>query len=393
MELGWIDFSKTERDKVLSVLDILGEKGVLDELGISPIRDGYSDLFFPGTSTIQTRAKYFFIVPYAFRDLEFNNQYDYFKLKKTFDDVEERCAHIFLENNPDEQGVIGSLSIKKNSWVKRAPSSIYWAGLRKYGIFKGNMSIDQYIKFITIQKQNKSDNINLGNRSDESHDDKYAGDNLNIHYFNIPSYDRNWMDDLDMKLTFDEGQFLKQQIIENCPDSLMAYVLKRDIRKFVDIPSFSELSAIIHMFPDDIRDNYLKANSFSEFCFALRVIYNLIISENQNEAAKELCPKLDFNKISDIDINSIMFSLNIFNPNLKEFLINSRQAMKDNDLDELKNIISNREISLKGVNRSKTVHTGEYDINAWFAGERLDYRFTIAKTIIKDIFESKGRDD
>ena len=37
----------------------------LDELGIGLIRDGFSDLFFPGTSTIQTRAKYFFIVPYA----------------------------------------------------------------------------------------------------------------------------------------------------------------------------------------------------------------------------------------------------------------------------------------------------------------------------------------
>ena len=34
MELGWIDFSKTERNKVLSILDLLGERGVLDELGL-----------------------------------------------------------------------------------------------------------------------------------------------------------------------------------------------------------------------------------------------------------------------------------------------------------------------------------------------------------------------
>ena len=59
MAFGWIDFSKTERSKILSVLDLLGEKGVLDEMGISQIRDAYSDLFFPGTSTIQTRAKYY----------------------------------------------------------------------------------------------------------------------------------------------------------------------------------------------------------------------------------------------------------------------------------------------------------------------------------------------
>ena len=60
MELGWIDFSKNERDDILNTLDSLSEKGTLDELGIAPIRDGFSDLFFPGTSTLQTRAKYFF---------------------------------------------------------------------------------------------------------------------------------------------------------------------------------------------------------------------------------------------------------------------------------------------------------------------------------------------
>ena len=70
MELGWIDFSKTERSKILSVLDLLSESGTLDELGIAPVRDGFSNLFFPGTTTIQTRAKYFFIVPYALKQLE-----------------------------------------------------------------------------------------------------------------------------------------------------------------------------------------------------------------------------------------------------------------------------------------------------------------------------------
>lgn len=59
MQIGWIDFSKEDRKKVLSVIELLSEKSALDELGIAPIRDGFADLFFPGTSTIQTRAKYF----------------------------------------------------------------------------------------------------------------------------------------------------------------------------------------------------------------------------------------------------------------------------------------------------------------------------------------------
>lgn len=393
MEFGWIDFSKTERNKVLSILDLLGEKGVLDELGISPIRDGYSNLFFPGTSTIQTRAKYFFIVPYAFRDLEFNNQYDYFKLKKTFDNTEEKCAHIFLDNNPDENGVIGKRSIQGGGWVSRTPASIYWAGLRKYSFFKGKMSIDQYIKFIAIQKQNTSGAVNLGNRSDESHDDKNAGDIQKVHLFNIPTYKRDWIDNLDMTLTFEEGQFLKNQIIESCPDSLMAYVLKENIHEFLEIYSFSDLEAIIHKFPEDIQQNYTKANSFSEFCFALRVVYNLIVSENKNEKANVEFSDLDLKSIADIDIDGIMNSLKIFNPFLRSFLKDSHEAMEKNELEELKTIIQKREVDLKGINRSKTAHPGEYDVDEWFAGERLDYRFSIARDIIADIYESEGEDN
>ena len=393
MEIGWIDFSKNERSKILSVLDLLGEKGVLDELGISQIRDGYSDLFFPGTSTIQTRAKYFFIVPYAFRDLEFNNQYDLFKLKKTFDNCEEKCAHIFLENTPDESGVIGSRAIRNGSWVSRTPSAIYWAGLRKYGFFKGKLSIDHYIKFIAVQKQNTLDAVNLGNRSDEGYDDKNAGDVQKAHLFNIPSYKRDWIDNLKMNLTFEEGQFLKNQIIDNCPDSLMAYVLKYDIHEFLDISYFSDLKTIIHRFPDDIKNNYNKANSFSEFSFALRVVYNLIVSENKNEEAVKEFDNLNFHEISNIDIDDIMGSLGIFNPYLGKFLKNSREAIENEDFDELKKIIQEREVSLKGINRSKTAHPGEYDVNEWFAGKRLDYRFSIARDIVSDIYESEKDGD
>ena len=387
MKLGWIDFSITERNKILSILDLLGEKGVLDELGISPIRDGYSDLFFPGTSTIQTRAKYFFIVPYALRDLEFNNQYDYSKLRKTFDDAEKQCANIFLENNLNEDGVIGKRAIQGGGWVSRTPASIYWAGLRKYGFFKRKMSIDQYIKFITVQKQNTKGAVSLGNRSDESHDDKNAGDIQKVHLFNVPTYKRDWADNLNINLTFEEGQFLKSQIIERCPDSIMAYILKEDIYEFLDIPSFSELDVI--KLPDEIQNNFLKAKSFSEFCFALRVVYNLMVSENKNSKANEEYNKMDFKSISNIDIDGIMNSLKVFNPNLRTFLSHSQKAMENEDFEELKRVILEREVSLKGINRSRTAHPGEYDINEWFAGERLDYRFSIARNIMADIYESE----
>ena len=394
MELGWIDFSKSEREKILNILDALTEPGVLDELGVSPIRDGYSDLFFPGTSTIQTRAKYFFIVPYALKDLEVNKEKDYSKLKKILDDTEERCARKLLKINSQEMGIIGRRSIASNKWVKRTPSSIYWAGLRKYQIFKAKISIDQYIKIIAYQKRNKSNIINLGRKNDdeEDHDDKNAGIGKKVHFLNIPSYDPKWKENFDMNLTPEEGQFLKNQIISTCGNSMIAHILKEDMWDILEYDSFRDLEKCIKKFPDNIQNDYNKAKSFSKFVYVLRVIYNLIVSEDKNENAKEEFIKLqpELKKIADVDIEGIFSSLRLYNPHLKTFLIRSRELMKENDIDGLKSIIRSREIMLKGESRSKTAHPGEFDENVWFAGRCLDYRFNNAKNIIRDIFESEN---
>ena len=68
MQLGWIDFSKEDRQKAFDVINLLSEQGAVDELGIGIIRDAFANYFFPGTSTIQNRAKYFLIVPYVLRE-------------------------------------------------------------------------------------------------------------------------------------------------------------------------------------------------------------------------------------------------------------------------------------------------------------------------------------
>ena len=54
MQLGWIDFSKEDRQKALDVINFLSEQRAVDELGIGIIRDAFANYFFPGTSTIQT---------------------------------------------------------------------------------------------------------------------------------------------------------------------------------------------------------------------------------------------------------------------------------------------------------------------------------------------------
>ena len=63
MQIGWIDFAREDRAKAMGVLHLLQERIAVDELGFGIIRDAFADAFFPATSTIQTRAKYFLLRP------------------------------------------------------------------------------------------------------------------------------------------------------------------------------------------------------------------------------------------------------------------------------------------------------------------------------------------
>lgn len=54
----------------MDIIALFKESDTVDELGIGVVRDTFSDLLFPGTSTIQIRAKYFLFIPWIYRDLE-----------------------------------------------------------------------------------------------------------------------------------------------------------------------------------------------------------------------------------------------------------------------------------------------------------------------------------
>ena len=66
----WLDYSEHDRRRMADVISSSGEQDTRDELGVGSIRDGFADTLFPGTSTIQTRARYFLFVPWIYRDLE-----------------------------------------------------------------------------------------------------------------------------------------------------------------------------------------------------------------------------------------------------------------------------------------------------------------------------------
>lgn len=397
MPLGWIDFSKSERNKVLSVLELLSEKGTLDELGIAPIRDGFAERFFPGTSTIQTRAKYFLIVPYALKELERSGDSNPASVLRALDQMERSCAEMFLAKNQDEAGVIGKRSLSGGRWVKRTPADIYWAGLRRYGIFVGGkLSLTEYVRASCVEKGRKQNLLRLGSRRDRAEefeaDDPDAGDCRRTRFWNLPLEQKGWQNSLQIELTPAEGAFLKERIISSCPGSMMAFILRNHRRDILELEEFQALAPLMDGFPSQIREDYDLALAFSDFLFVLRTIYNLIVSNGENAEANEtwaiLGPSL--REFSEVDLENIFNRLHITDLRLRRFLARSRHLMENGDTEGMKQEIIRREEELKGPARAKTRHPEQNDHSQWYGGRALDYRFRNAHTILRDIFESEG---
>lgn len=404
MPLGWIDYSKNERNKVLSVIELLSEEGILDELGIAPVRDGFADRFFPGTSTIQTRAKYFLIVPYLLKDLERSPETNPNSLLRMLDDSEKECAKRLWAREKENQsaGVIGSRSLQNQGWVKRGPSSIYWTGLRSYGIFQGGkLSLYEYFKAISDIKKSKA-NLKMLAKKDESMtgedagaDDSDAGSVFHKHFWAVPAYPQNWQDQLSLRLTEQEGTFLKEKIIRSHPDSMLAYILKENRTDILEYKSFKDLEDMARGFPESIRNDYQLAREFSDFLYVLYVLYNSIITKGESARAQREWESVRDRllQIAQVDLESIVKTLSLHRySNLFIFLRKAREAMGKGDIDELQKQIKKREKDLK-QSRAKTLHVGEFPSDKWYAGGYLDYRLHNAQTIIRDIFESGGQYD
>ena len=394
MSLGWIDFSNDERNKVLNVIHLLDEPVAVDELGIGAVRDAFADLFFPGTSTVQTRAKYFLIVPYVLMEAG-SGKYgsDLNTILRRVDNEERNCRDILIKISND--GVIGSLVTK--SWVLRTPSSIYWNGIKQIGIFKEDLSVKEYIRQSILQSNQKKAK-EYGNRDKDAEenekDDFDAGDITSIQFWSIGDvYHSNWREKLTIELLPEEAEFLKSQIITNQRNSLFAFILKNNI-SLEKYSSFGALTEDIKGDVDpDLRYMMELANDFNNLVSIITTRYNLIVFDGQNKRARENWTVLskDLKRRSEVNLKAIFNRFSIRNKELKSFLLRIQEAIQDSDIAVVDDLIIRREVSLKGSKRAKTCRVGEYkeQSTGWIGIDILDYRYTPAKRIIKDIMNAE----
>ena len=153
--LAWIDFDHGDRTRARQIMDLFAEKDTRDELGLGSIRDALADLMFPGTSTIQTRLRYMFFVPWIYDDMR--------KVKGSAQDrvAAARNAEIRLIDalikGGEQNLVIGG---EARAGLKLLPSDVYWAGLAAVGIRRFEGSRGDYLARATSLGQAEDEDAN-----------------------------------------------------------------------------------------------------------------------------------------------------------------------------------------------------------------------------------------
>ena len=391
MKIGWVDFSKEQRGKVLSVLKLLSEPGALDELGIGIIRDGFADILFPGTSTIHTRAKYLFVVPYIMLEVEKHKGIKPHEFLSLLDQKEVDLIDIL-----DKDGAEGVIGVEAREKLKRKPSSIYWNALKTYGIFANQgLTLSEYAKAFCAARDNKQKIRNAGNNnrnSEEASDDADGVDGI-YNFWRIPVPTQNWREGLTIDLSQEEAAFLKQKIITmpNTKDSLMALVLRENRSDFCEYASFNDLNTLIPAMPEMMKDDYIMARDFAKFIYGAQIRYNVIFTKGQDEEVLEAWASWK-NDTPQIELERMFARLDVRNLNLRHFLKAYQNTLSDEG--ELDKLIIAREKQLKGASRSKLINENMYQYDGKLINMgKLYYRFYNTQRIIRDIFEGLGEQD
>ena len=264
--IGWLDHSEEQQRKMREVIDLFSETDSRDELGIGAVRDAFSDLLFPGLSTIQTRARYFFFVPWVYLDLERRRV----PAGQIAQKARQRQIELIyaLEAGGESGGVIG---IDARERLKRLPESVYWNGLgvfdlRRYqgGLGDYRRSIGRFYRQVDAFAGYEAEQIDIERPT-------------NWHPA-LPPRPDGLFEETTLALTGEEAHFLRERIVTADPGSLLAHYLLagQPVEGTIALPwdgvDFDGL-------PDELARRVRYGRWFSELFWGAALLYNLLLAE------------------------------------------------------------------------------------------------------------------
>ncbi len=264
--LGWLDLDAAASERVATMLRALEEPSTLDALGLGGVRDAFAALLSPGTSTIQTRLRYFIFLPWIFTGLESDGVTPSgFSSRLRADEV--RLIDCLCHLGPNN-GVIGFTA---GAQLERFPSVTYWGGLGSWGVRRLDLPLSEYGKRISGFGRQRTDRDDDGNTTSR-HVSMWAS---------MPEPPSDFLtSDLTFELSSDEAKLIVDQIRRSHPDSLLALLcshphLAEGTRYPWDLPS--------SILPPRLTDALRHARCFSELTIGPQHAYNVLLTRKAHE--------------------------------------------------------------------------------------------------------------
>ncbi|WP_432973499.1 DUF6361 family protein [Dactylosporangium sp. CA-233914] len=268
--IGWLDTDDQQTRQVRAAIAGLDDKEALDPLGLGGIRDAFAERLFPGTSTIQTRLRYFLFVPWILQDLEVARP-DRRRFEHQLRSRELRLIESLRNSEGRGVGVIGYRARQR---VSRLPSSIYWYGLGSWGIRRdARLSLSQYRDALTRR----------GTVSARDRDPELAVAPQLMWDPGLPDAPPGFPDEgVDLQVTRKEAQYLQDRMAQTRLDltggeeqpSLLA-IIALDPDRWLQ--AWAPWEGPILGLPQSVGDLLRHGQLFSLVTFGAQLLYNVLL--------------------------------------------------------------------------------------------------------------------
>ncbi|MFB9732374.1 DUF6361 family protein [Ornithinimicrobium kibberense] len=263
--LAWVDYSSAHRGEMDRLLDAFRDKGTVDELGIGTIRQTFSEVLFPGTSTLHTRARYLLFVPWVVTTVT-ERRWPVDRALREMRQLEVRLIEA-LRDGDINGGVIGR-DARAN--LGRMPSVVYWGALSAYGIKRCGHTIEQHHRHAVQRPVSSADE-----------DDIAQLRHVDPCFRQLPAPPDDWLTTANFALTRDEAEFLRDRILDSSSDRFLGWLVQHSHGLYPDLPWDPELVAGLPSGPARVLSH---ARRFSVLHEGAPILYNLLLAREKNWA-------------------------------------------------------------------------------------------------------------
>jgi hypothetical protein len=408
--LAWLDASSEDQRRMREIVRLFSQQESRDELGIGQIRDALSDIFFPGTSTLHTRARYMVFIPWCFR-VAAERAAHVDNLPAAADLVERQLIRGIRESGARGAALRGFLGSGVGESLKVLPSTVYWSALRTYGILT-DASMDQQDALVAEHARR------IHRSTPRPDDEEPVAWQSGAWLVSLPEVPDGFPLNVPgvFELTRQEAEWLQEHMLECSENTLLAHTLNHRPLDNTWAPWADPSVVGLAPEPQSVLDH---ARRFSYAMHGAALLYNVMLAEayeragntRNTEAASAHLPALEEWAASDYDVADLHewdvsdFWMRMLrqNPNIggasRSFvnswigLIREEGTAGIADNDHARRIIDKRERQHKHA--QARLHNMKL-LSQWAGASgsgQLTYRWETVRDIVTDIHDGLDRTD